>query len=203
MFDESWILSARWGRTSYERSIEHPFERSSEQCRPQRRCLALFLSDLATRTAVDEAASPARTTGHSRRSHLMSTITVSATLPRRPRSAAVASRQQQLAQQLAPQPAPRPARLTRRGRLAVTLALVAASTGVLGLAQPEAFALGRGDGPATQRITVRPGETLWAIADRVAPDADPRSTIAKLESMNHLESSAVPAGSVLLVPVAR
>jgi hypothetical protein len=97
----------------------------------------------------------------------------------------------------------RPARLTRRGRLAVTLALVVVSTGLLGLVQPQAFALGRGDGPATQRITVHPGETLWAIADRVAPDADPRSTIAALESMNHLTSSTVPAGSVLLVPVAR
>jgi hypothetical protein len=95
-----------------------------------------------------------------------------------------------------------PARLTRRGRLAVTLALVALSTGLLGLVQPQAFALGRGDGPATQRITVRPGETLWAIAERVAPGTDPRSTIAHLESMNHLKSSSVPAGSVLLVPVA-
>jgi LysM domain len=139
----------------------------------------------------------------------MSTITVSATLPRRSRSVAVAPgpRSPQWAQERALQQAqqrvPRPARLTRRGRLAVTLALVAVSTGVLGLVQPEAFALGRGDGPATQRITVRPGETLWAIADRVAPDADPRSTIARLESMNHLRSSTVPAGSVLLVPVAR
>jgi hypothetical protein len=50
---------------------------------------------------------------------------------------------------------------------------------------------------------VRPGETLWGIAERVAPDADPRSTIARLESMNHLASSTVPAGSVLVVPVAR
>jgi hypothetical protein len=97
----------------------------------------------------------------------------------------------------------RPARLTRRGRMACTLALVGLSTGLLGLVQPQAFALGRGDGPATQRITVRPGETLWAIADRVAPGTDPRSTIARLESMNHLRSSSVPAGSVLLVPVAR
>ena len=96
-----------------------------------------------------------------------------------------------------------PARLTRRGRLVVTLALVAASSGVLGLAQPQAFAIGRGDGPVTERITVRPGETLWGIAERVAPDADPRSTIARLESMNHLASSTVPAGSVLVVPVPR
>ena len=124
----------------------------------------------------------------------MSTMTVSAPMTRRPRTR---------------QPVPalrrpvRTVRLTRRGRLAATVALVAVTTGVLGLAQPAAFALGRSDGPATHRITVRPGETLWAIADRVAPNADPRSTIARLESMNHLGSSTVPAGSVLLVPVAR
>ena len=100
-------------------------------------------------------------------------------------------------------PARRPVHLTRRGRLVVTLALVAVSTGLLGLTEPQAFALGHGDGPTTQRITVRPGETLWAIADRVAPAADPRSTIARLESINHLQSSTVPAGSVLLVPVTR
>jgi LysM domain len=99
-------------------------------------------------------------------------------------------------------PALQPARLTRRGRMVVTLALVALSTGLLGLVQPQAFALGSDRGPATARITVRPGETLWAIADRVAPNTDPRSTIALLESMNHLRSSSVPAGSVLLVPVA-
>jgi hypothetical protein len=101
-----------------------------------------------------------------------------------------------------PARAPQPARLTRRGRMAATLALVALSTGLLGLVQPQALAFGRGDGPATARITVRPGETLWAIAGRVAPGTDPRSTIARLESMNHLTSSTVPAGSVLLVPVA-
>jgi LysM repeat protein len=138
----------------------------------------------------------------------MSTMTLSAALPARPRTACVAPTlrsvpTQQSVREPARQSTRQPARLTRRGRLAVTLALVAVSTGVLGLVQPQAFALGRGDGPATTRITVRPGETLWAIADRVAPDADPRSTIARLQSMNHLESSTVPAGSVLLVPVTR
>jgi LysM repeat protein len=128
----------------------------------------------------------------------MSTMTApAASLQRaRPRPAAIRTAQVQPVRS-------QPARLTRRGRLVVTLALVAASTGVLGLAQPQAFAIGRGDGPVTQRITVRPGETLWGIAERVAPDADPRSTIARLESMNHLASSTVPAGSVLVVPVAR
>jgi LysM domain len=100
-------------------------------------------------------------------------------------------------------PARQPVRLTRRGRLAVTLVLVAVSTGLLGLVQPQAFAFAGSNGPTTARITVHPGETLWAIADRVAPNTDPRETIARLESMNHLRSSTVPAGSVLLVPVAR
>jgi hypothetical protein len=128
----------------------------------------------------------------------MSTMTAPAATLQRPRSQPAAIRPAHV------QPVrSQPARLTRRGRLVVTLALVAASTGVLGLAQPQAFAIGRGDGPVTERITVRPGETLWGIAERVAPDADPRSTIARLESMNHLASSTVPAGSVLVVPVAR
>ena len=100
-------------------------------------------------------------------------------------------------------PTASPARLTRRGRLVVTLLLVALATGLLGLVQPQALALGRGGAPATERITVRPGETLWVIAERVAPDADPRATIASIEAMNDLDTSTVPAGSVLLVPTGR
>jgi hypothetical protein len=127
----------------------------------------------------------------------MSTLTISplTVRPATPRSTPLATRRST--------PARPPARLTRRGRLVTTLVLVAAATGVLGLVQPEALALGRGGGPVAERITVRPGETLWAIADRVAPDADPRSTIATIEDMNDLDSSTVPAGSVLLVPARR
>jgi LysM repeat protein len=93
-----------------------------------------------------------------------------------------------------------PVRLTRRGRLAVTLVLAAAAAGVLGAAAPQALALGQQNTAVAQRVTVQPGETLWGLAERAAPGADPRETVARIESMNDLTSSSVPAGRVLLVP---
>lgn len=93
-----------------------------------------------------------------------------------------------------------PVRLTRRGRLVMAAAVLGAAFGILGAAQPQAFALGDRDAAVSERVTVRPGETLWAIAARTTPGVDPRDTIARIQSMNDLESSTVPAGSVLLVP---
>lgn len=94
-----------------------------------------------------------------------------------------------------------PVRLSRRGRLVLALAVSAAAFVVVGIAQPPAFALGPGSGgPVAERVTVHQGDTLWAIAERVDPDADPRDTVARIASMNNLDSSALPAGSVLLVP---
>lgn len=100
-------------------------------------------------------------------------------------------------------------RLTRRGRLLLTLlvtvAVIGVLTSVLGWAQPgsvrfPSWSTGAGAPAATQQLTVRPGDTLWAIAERVAPEADPRDTIATIEALNHLPSSDVQAGSVLRVP---
>ncbi|HEX6935833.1 MAG TPA: LysM peptidoglycan-binding domain-containing protein [Actinomycetes bacterium] len=121
----------------------------------------------------------------------MSTITVSAAL-HRPR---VPARRIE--------PADAPLRLTRRGRLLVTaltllllvVAGVLASGGVPAVAGSEP-----GSAATAQRVTVRPGETLWAIAERAAPGTDPRATIAEIMDLNALESSSVAAGSVLLLP---
>ena len=68
---------------------------------------------------------------------------------------------------------PAPARLTRRGRLAVVLMVLA----FLVLA---GFTLGRvssqaaGPSRPLPTVTVHTGETLWQIAARVAPQADRR-----------------------------
>jgi LysM repeat protein len=100
-----------------------------------------------------------------------------------------------------------PLRLTRRGRLMRTVAalvtLVAAVAGLVALVQPVALPGGSAAAPVVERLTVRPGDTLWAIAQRVAPGTDPRDTVARIEALNHLESSSVPAGVVLRVPVRR
>ena len=47
---------------------------------------------------------------------------------------------------------------------------------------------------------MQPGDTLWSIAEREAPGTDPRDTVEDILRLNHLDSVAVEAGSVLLLP---
>ncbi len=50
-------------------------------------------------------------------------------------------------------------------------------------------------------VTVLPGDSLWEIADKVAPDADPRAVIALVEELNGLDQSqSLQVGQTLLVP---
>jgi len=97
-----------------------------------------------------------------------------------------------------------PARLTRRGRLVVGALLLGLAIGLAAFVTAPATATSdRGSGVVAERVTVRSGDTLWAIAERVRPGVDPRATISRIRDMNALESGAVQAGQVLLVPAAR
>jgi len=49
-------------------------------------------------------------------------------------------------------------------------------------------------------VIVGPGDTLWSLAERVDPAADPREVIAAIMRLNDLESSALQTGQVLLLP---
>ncbi len=98
----------------------------------------------------------------------------------------------------------RPAvRLTRRGRIAAFLGASALLTGVvLGAGQaaqagPAASAV---TGPATALVVVQPGETLWSIAQHLAPQADPRATVQRIRELNGLGSAVVVPGQPLVVP---
>lgn len=94
-----------------------------------------------------------------------------------------------------------PVRLTRRGRLVALALLFGLLLGIVAFAMAPATATShRGDGLVAERVTVQPGDTLWAIAERVRPGADPRATIARIKDMNGLTSGAAQAGQVLLVP---
>jgi hypothetical protein len=53
--------------------------------------------------------------------------------------------------------------------------------------------------PATYSYTVKPGDTLWSIARRLAPGRDPRPVIDKLIDDNHLTGS-LQAGQSLDLP---
>jgi hypothetical protein len=102
----------------------------------------------------------------------------------------------------------RPLRLTRRGRLvvgvfAVVLATVALSIAAMAAAgRAQASNHGR-DGAGYQgmhQIVVEPGETLWTIASRAEPTADPRQVISEIMTANSMTSTVVQAGELLWVP---
>lgn len=99
---------------------------------------------------------------------------------------------------------PTPVRLTDRGRaLLVTVLLLAGLAG--GSLVTERWAAA--DAPAGQvpraggAVIVQPGDTLWEIAVRVAPQRDPRDTVARLVAANGLSGVQVRAGQQLVVPV--
>ncbi len=128
----------------------------------------------------------------------MSTMTVSAGYPGR----RTAGRPVRSA--AAPVRTPRPAaRLTRRGRLLVTglvlLLLVVAAVLLTG-GVPATAGTDRGAPVAAERVTVGPGETLWQIAERVAPGTDPRETVARILDLNGLQTAQVQVGTALLLP---
>lgn len=103
-------------------------------------------------------------------------------------------------------PAVRPTRprlrLTERGR-SVLLALVALPI-VLALLP---FAINGGGATATleagqplQVVVVQPGQSLWALAEQLAPSADPRDVIEELIAVNRLATADVQAGQQLVIP---
>ncbi|MCU1588955.1 MAG: LysM peptidoglycan-binding protein [Frankiales bacterium] len=100
-------------------------------------------------------------------------------------------------------PLPPRARLTRRGRLVLTAlaALILLAVISVGRAGSQA-ATATETGPSLQQTTVQSGETLWSVAQRIAPQNDPREVVAQLRRINHLHSSGLRVGQQLLLPVA-
>ena len=99
-----------------------------------------------------------------------------------------------------------PLRLTRRGRvvatgvsalvigvLSVTLATAAQAThdkpGSMGYA-----------GKYLAKVTVRPGESLWSVAEAYDPGADTRLVIQQIQQLNSLSGDQVRSGEMLWVP---
>jgi nucleoid-associated protein YgaU len=98
-----------------------------------------------------------------------------------------------------------PVRLTRRGRIVVTamsaLLIGAASVGLATAAQAT-----RADGGAASpgkyvtKVVVRPGQSLWGVAEAYDPDADTRLVIADIEQMNSMTGDQLQPGETLWVP---
>lgn len=96
-------------------------------------------------------------------------------------------------------------RLTARGRR--VLALLAALPAVIALslaiiAGGSAIAA-KDSGTATQSfdtVTVTSGDTLWTIAEEVAPQADPRDVVSAIVRLNLLEDVTISAGQRIAIP---
>lgn len=96
--------------------------------------------------------------------------------------------------------------LTQRGRLALGALSVLFLLAVImfsGRVVADASAAGAAAGPATAVVVVQQGETLWQIAKQVAPEADPRATVADIRELNGLGETAVVAGQQIQVPITR
>lgn len=101
-------------------------------------------------------------------------------------------------------PAPR-LRITSRGRLvlgtvlAVPAVLVALFLGQL-LGQEGAVATDTAASTTFEYVSIAPGQSLWQLAEQVAPGADPREVVADILALNNLSSGDVQPGQELAIP---
>src|SRR5579875_325695 len=101
-----------------------------------------------------------------------------------------------------------PLRLTRRGRIAVAAAAALLVSGLSLAAAVAARPASNAVSPALRaaagqhltRVTVRPGDSLWSVAERADPGADPRLVIQQIIRLNRLSGDTVLAGEQLWAP---
>ena len=94
-------------------------------------------------------------------------------------------------------------RLTKRGRavlttLAATPLVIAAF--VFALNGGGATASLEGSNVPFQYVTVESGQTMWQLAEELAPQSDPRDVIAQIVQFNQLDGADVYAGQELAIP---
>lgn len=96
-------------------------------------------------------------------------------------------------------------RLTARGRrvLAWLVALPIIAALAMGVLSGGAALASRDQSAAPgtfETVTVLAGESLWSIAQEVAPTADPRDVVDDIIRLNALSGSSVSAGQRLSIP---
>jgi hypothetical protein len=97
-------------------------------------------------------------------------------------------------------PAPR-LRLTRRGRR-VLLALVVVPLVVLAFlaALNGGSATATGSSAPLEYVTVQAGQSLWQLAESIAPESDPRDVMSEIRTFNGLDSVQLVPGQRLAIP---
>jgi LysM repeat protein len=98
-----------------------------------------------------------------------------------------------------------PLRLTRRGRVvvAVATALLLAVLSLVIAVSAQATSHPAPSGAAQRslvQVTVRPGQSLWSVAENADPGADTRVVVQQIIELNGLTGNVVFAGQRLWVP---
>ena len=98
-----------------------------------------------------------------------------------------------------------PVRLTRRGRLVLTATGVLAIGAVSMVLAGAARATGHpgtpaGPGSAVTKVLVRPGDSLWSLAEAYDPNADTRLVVQDIQQLNSITTDQVQPGQILWVP---
>ncbi len=92
-------------------------------------------------------------------------------------------------------------RLTRRGRLALVVAMLALLGAAFVLVGGAADSTGTTHHAAAETVVVASGQTLWDIAGTVAPGQDRQDVIAEIVRLNSLpDAGAIRVGQPLYVP---
>lgn len=92
-------------------------------------------------------------------------------------------------------------RITRRGRVVLGLAL-ALPVMALSVFLASSGALAESDAASNdfEYMTVLSGDTLWSIATMISPHEDPRDVVAKIISLNQLETASLMPGQEIALP---
>jgi hypothetical protein len=94
-------------------------------------------------------------------------------------------------------------RLTLRGRVVVAgasaLAIGALSI-TLATAAQASHAGQAAPGRYAAKVEVRPGQSLWALAEAYDPNADPRLVMQQIQQLNSMAGDQLQPGEVLWVP---
>lgn len=97
-------------------------------------------------------------------------------------------------------------RLTRRGRIVFTALasiplVVWALVAVLGSGGAAADVRSPAPASSFEYVTIGQGDSLWAIAEALAPDGDPRELVDEIIRLNGLGDAVVEPGQRLALPV--
>ena len=91
-------------------------------------------------------------------------------------------------------PVPRGWAMGRWERLSTTLTVVGVIIVVVSVALAAPGSI------HTESVVVARGDTLWSIAERAQPHADPLTVVEDIKSRNHLSGDRLTVGRVLEVP---